>query len=225
MINAYRGSDGVILVWMAVAAIAGPSIALTASMDSASLWFTIGFFVATYVLPKTLILDFRADLGTMELYKALPLTAWRIFAGQVWVVALVASLIEWTLLIGYWWFLDNAAAWWFGVAALFVLIFNVALFALENLVFLLFPARPVPVGRVDFEFMGRTVAEYFGKATVMIAAIAVSGAIGLKVLTGLDGSVVLSLLVSWLVLAGVALSLIGLGGLAFRRFNVSETVI
>lgn len=225
MINAYRGSDNVILVWIVIAAIAGPSIGLAASRDEAGLWFAVGFFIATYVLPKTLILDFRTDVGAMEVYKALPLTAWQIFAGQVTVVAMVASIIEWTLIVGIWLTVDNVAAWWFGVAAVFVLVFNLVFFALENLVFLLFPSRPVPVGRVDFEFMGRTVAEYFGKATVMIAAVFTSGAIGLKVLTALDHGVVLSLLAAWLVLLSFCLVLVGMGGLAFRRFNVSEAMI
>lgn len=95
---------------------------------SAGLWFITGFFVATYVLPKTLILDFRADIGTMELYKALPLNGWQVFAGQVVVAAMVASMIEWTVLIGIWMAPDNAAAWWLGVAGLFVLTFNLVLF-------------------------------------------------------------------------------------------------
>ena len=224
MINAYRGCDSVILIWMAIAAIAGPSIALSYAGGSAGLWFIIGFFVATYVLPKTLILDFRADIGTMELYKALPLNGWQVFAGQVVVAAMVASMIEWTLLIGVWMTLDNAAAWWFGVAGLFILTFNLVFFALENLVFLLFPSRPVPVGRVDFEFMGRTVAEYFAKATVMIAALAASGAIGLKMLSALDSGLAFPILVSWLVLSGFGAVLIGFGGLAFRRFNISEAI-
>ena len=116
------------------------------------------------------------------------------------------------------------SAWWLGVAALFILTFNLVFFALENLVFLLFPSPPVPVGRVDFEFIGRSIAEYFGKAVVMIAALAASTAMGLKVLAEMDQGIVPAMFLAWLILIGSGMALIGLGGLAFRRFDVSKTV-
>lgn len=68
------------------------------------------------------------------------------------------------------------------------------------------------------------MAEYFAKATVMIAALAASGAIGLKMLSALDSGLAFPILVSWLVLSGFGAVLIGFGGLAFRRFNISEAI-
>jgi hypothetical protein len=100
--------------------------------------------------------------------------------------------------------------------------FNLLLYGLENLVFLLLPARPVPVGRVDFEFMGRTLAEYFGKVAILIATVAASAALGLKVL-GATGEVHAALATAWLTLAAPGVVLVGLCALAFRRFQVSDT--
>lgn len=102
--------------------------------------------------------------------------------------------------------------------------FNLVLYGLENLVFLLLPVRPVPVGRIDFEFFGRTVAEYFGKSVIIIAAVAVSGAMGLQVLSATSHNWLWSLLVSWLTLGGIGLAMVVLCALAFRRFRVSETI-
>jgi hypothetical protein len=222
LINALRGHDKVILVWISIAAIAAPFIAVSASLDKVGMQLGIGFFVATYILPKTLNLDFRNDLGMMEIYKALPLRPWQICAGQIVVVAVTASLIELIAVSGVFLTTNAVSAGWLGVAALFILTFNLVFFALENLIFLLFPSPPVPVGRVDFEFIGRTIAEYFGKAIIMIAALAASTATGLKVLVEMDQGMVLSLLLAWLILFGFGLAVIGLGGLAFQRFNVSE---
>ena len=224
LINALRGHDRVVLVWVTIAAIAAPFIAASASLDKIGMQLGIGFFVATYILPKALHLDFRNDLGMMEIYKALPLRPWQICAGQIVVVAVAASLIELTAISGIFLTGTGVSAWWLGVAALFILAFNLVFFALENLVFLLFPSPPVPVGRVDFEFIGRSIAEYFGKAVVMIAALAASTAVGLKVLAGMDQGVVPAIFLAWLILIGAGLVLIGLGGLAFRRFDVSQTI-
>ena len=224
LINALRGHDRVILVWMTIAAIAAPLIAASASLDKIGMQLGIGFFFATYILPKALHLDFRNDLGMMEAYKALPLPPWQICAGQTVVVAVTASLIELTAISGIFLTVNAVPVWGLGVAALFILTFNLVFFALENLVFLLFPSPSVPVGRVDFEFIGRSIAEYFGKAVVMIAALAASTAVGLKMLVEMDQGVVPAMFLAWLVLIGSGLALIGLGGLAFRRFDVSKTI-
>jgi len=224
LINALRGHDRVVLVWMTIAALAAPFIAASASLDRFGMQLGIGFFVATYILPKTLHLDFRNDLGMMEIYKALPLRPWQIFAGQIVVAAVTASLIELTAISGIFLMGIAVSALWLGVAALFILTFNLVFFALENLVFLLFPSPPVPVGRVDFEFIGRAIAEYFGKAVVMIAVLAASTAMGLKVLVEMGQGIMPAMFLAWLILIGSGLALICLGGLAFRRFDVSETI-
>ncbi len=224
LINAQRGYGRVILSWLVIAIISAPLIAVTASLDKIGMQLGIGFFAATYMLPKTLHLDFRNDLGAMEIYKALPLKAWQIFAGQIVVVASVASLIELTAISGLFLAADDISAWWLGAAALSVLIFNLVFFALENLAFLLFPSPPVPVGRVDFEFMGRTIAEYFVKASIMIAAVAAALAVGFGLAPTFGGNLALPLVFAWLTLFGFALLLTGLGALAFRRFVVSEAI-
>ena len=222
LINALRGHDRVIVIWMIIAAIAAPFIAASVSLDKVGMQLGIGFFVATYILPKALNLDFRNDLNMMEIYKALPVPPWQICAGQIVVVALAASLIELTAISGIFLAANGVSAWWLGVAALFILTFNLVFFALDNLVFLLFPSPAVPVGRVDFEFIGRTIAEYFAKATVMIAVVAASTAVGLKLLVETDQGIVPSVFLAWLILFVSGLALLGLGGLAFRRFDVSK---
>jgi hypothetical protein len=170
------------------------------------------------------LLDFRGEFDSIEFYKALPTSAWRICAGQVVVAVLVSSAIELVLLAGAWLFVDDSAASMVAIAALFLVPFNLVLYALENLVFLLLPTRPVPVGRVDFEFIGRTVTEYFAKSTIIIAALALSGAIALKVLAATSHNWLSSLLASWLTLGSIGLALLVLCGLAFRRFRVGETI-
>jgi hypothetical protein len=221
-INAYRNGGRIIAVFTLVATIAGPILAITTSPDEVMARVAVVFLFATFVLPKALVLDFRAELDSLELYKALPLSACRICIGQVVVAMIVSSAIELVLFVSAWLFLEGDAARWLALAALFLMPFNLVLYGLENLIFLLLPARPVPVGRVDFEFMGRTLAEYFGKVAILIATVAAAAALGLKVL-GATGEVHAALATAWLTLAAPGVVLVGLCALAFRRFQVSDT--
>ena len=56
----------------------------------------------------------------------------------------------------------------------FVLPFNLLLFSLENTLFLLAPFRMMPVGRIDFEFFGRSVVETLAKMFLLSLAIGLS---------------------------------------------------
>ncbi|HUG13874.1 MAG TPA: hypothetical protein VMM78_02555, partial [Thermomicrobiales bacterium] len=221
-INAYRNGGRIIAVFTLVAIITGPILAITTAPDEVMARVAVVFLFATFVLPKALVLDFRAELDSLELYKALPLSACQICIGQLVVAMLVSSAIELVLFVSAWFFLAGDAARWLALAALFLMPFNLLLYGLENLVCLLLPARPVPVGRVDFEFMGRTLAEYFGKVVILIATLAAAAALGLKVLAA-TGEYQAALATVWLTLAAPGVVLVGLCALAFRRFQVSDT--
>ncbi|NNL18181.1 MAG: hypothetical protein HKP37_05510, partial [Boseongicola sp.] len=92
-IKAVRNSSKVIAVFILIAACSAPlasAVGIPLTDDGALV--TIFFFFA-YILPRTLICDFRGDLSRMETYKTLPITPWRICTGQLVVQVLLSYIV------------------------------------------------------------------------------------------------------------------------------------
>ena len=224
MINALRNSTRAILVLLIISLIAGPL--LINSGPQFTLWGRVGllFFFALFILPRTLVFDFRGELGIMEYYKALPIGPWRICAGQLVVPVILTSIIELVLLCGILPFVDGTATIVVATLTIFTVPFNLLLYGIENLIFLMFPTRLVPVGRVDFDFFGRTFVEFMIKTIILSAACGLAIGVGLTVLQATGHSRLLFVLASWLTLLIVALSVLPLLGFAFRRFNINHAI-
>jgi hypothetical protein len=180
------------------------------------------FFFDGYILPRTLICDFRGDLSRMETYKTLPIAPWRICAGQLVVQVLLAYIIALTMIVSIALFEDRLTLPVALAMAAFALPFTLLIYAVENTISLLFPAKLVPMGRADFEFLGRSLIEFIMKTIIILIAVSVAIGVGTFTFMMLKTTLVLPGLASWL-----ALTLIG--GLAtivmqyaFRRYVVAE---
>jgi hypothetical protein len=207
---------------MTVAMLAGPLLVIAAA--DISVWSRIGFvfFVAVYVLPRTLVFDFRSDLENMENFKALPVSSWKLVAGQLAAPVLLTSLVELLLLCSAAIFLDGAPRTIAIGLVAFIVPFNMLLYGLENTLFLLFPTPLVPVGRVDFDFLGRTLVEFAVKTTLLISGCGLAAAAGMLVLNATDRSWLAFALVAWFSLLVIALLTVPVLSWAFKRFNVSR---
>jgi hypothetical protein len=222
MLSAIRVSRNALLTFLAIAIVAGPLLVIASS--DISIWsLAAGVFVAAvFVLPRTLVFDFRSDLQTLQNFKALPLPAWKISLGQLAAPVLLTSLIEGVLLISTAIFTENQTRGFLTGIGLFLLPFNMLLYEAENLFFLLFPAPLVPVGRADFDFMGRTLVGYAVTATVLIGSCLLAAGAGYWVLTvtGLPWPVFVA--AAWFSLTLIAMMLLPLLSWAFNRFDVSR---
>jgi len=222
LLTALRTSSKPVLVFLGVAMLAGPLLVIVAV--DISMWSRIGFvfFVAVYVLPRTLVFDFRSDLDTMENFKALPLRPWKIGAGQLAAPVLLTSLVELLLLGSVAVFLDGTPRVISIGLMPFLVPFNLLLYGLENLLFLLFPTPLVPVGRVDFDFLGRTMVEFMVKTTILVGACALAAGAGMRMLDLTERSWPAVAGVAWLSLALIALLMLPLLSWAFNRFDISR---
>lgn len=174
----------------------------------------------TILFARTLPFDFRGDLDCMDWLKSLPLKSTAIAAGQLITPTLLMTAIHLLVLGVMAPFLDAPPAVLLLVAA-FTLPFNFLLFGLENLFFLLFPARIVPATPGDLQHIGRTMVELFVKILALAAccgAAAAWGGLG-YFLSG--GSQVVFLAMAWLGLAAVASTTVPGLAWAFRKFDVS----
>lgn len=223
-LNAARNSFKVIFVFVGIAACVGPLAAALGIpfTDPRALMIVYVFF--GFILPRTLICDFRGDLSRMEIYKTLPIAPWRICAGQLVVQVLLTYVIALTMIASILVFEDGFGASVALIFAAFAFPLTVLLYAVENTVHLLFPVKLVPMGRADFEFLGRSLVEFIAKTIVILVAAGASAAVGLFTLITIRTSLALSVLASWMTLTLIALLMLIVMQYAFRRFAVAETV-
>lgn len=222
MLSALRTSRKIVLVLLAISILAGP-IFITVRAEI-SVWSMLGgvFFAAVFVLPRTLVFDFRSDLEAIETFKSMPLSALKIVVGQLAVPVLLASLIETVFLAGVALAQKPASTVVLFGTGVCLLPFNTLLFGLENLFFMLLPAPLVPVGRADFDFLGRTLIEFVIKSTILIASFVLAVSFGLKMMsaTGLPWpALVVTAFVTLVLIAIIVLLMLCW---AFNRFDISR---
>ncbi|MGI9413168.1 MAG: putative ABC exporter domain-containing protein [Hyphomicrobiales bacterium] len=223
-INAIRNSGRVILVFFVIAMLTGPLLASAGTTSAISGIVGLLYFFIAFMMPRSLVCDFRGELSSLELYKALPVAPWRICAGQLAVPVALSSAIELVMILSTLLFFDGPAAAVLIALAAFTVPSNLLLYGLENLVFLLFPTKLLPVGRADFEFIGRTLVDFIAKTIIIVAAGAAAGAAGLAALQASGHSWAWFAVASWLVLSLIGLMTVLLLAYAFRRFRVSQTI-
>lgn len=223
LLSVFRSSSKVLSVFAIIAALAGPLLVIAST--EISKWSLIGivFFAAVFVLPKSLVFDFRSDLESMENFKMLPLSPWKICLGQLFTPVILTSLIEMLLLLSTAISIDSQ---WrvvlLGISP-FLLPFNILLYELENLFFLLFPAPLVPVGRADFDFLGRTLLEFVVKSAILMGSCFLAAEAAHFIISGMTGSWSAFAIVAWFILTLMGLLLLPLLNQAFQRFDVSRS--
>ena len=222
-IKAVRNSSKLIVIFILGAACAGPLTSMAGISVTSDHGLVMIFFFFCFILPRTLICDFRGDLSRMETYKTLPIAPWRICMGQLVVQVLLSYVVALTMIVSFLLFDDHLGATVALALAAFALPFTLLLYAVENTTFLLFPAKLVPMGRADFEFLGRALVEFIAKAVVIVLAVALAIGVGSLMFVTIGTSLVMSGLVSWLALTLMAGLATVVMQYAFRRFVVSET--
>ncbi|HZY84192.1 MAG TPA: hypothetical protein VFE78_05145, partial [Gemmataceae bacterium] len=99
--------------------------------------------------------------------------------------------------------------------------FNFLLFALENLLFLLFPTRLAAATPGDFQTMGRNVLFLLGK--VLVLAVVTTAALAVGAVAALvSGSVWVGAVAAWPVVVAAGAALVPLIALAFQAFDVGR---
>lgn len=223
-INAMRNSGRVVLVFFSIAASAGP-ISYNAHIAYTNSEF-IGFvyFFFAFVIPRSLVCDFRGDLENISLYKSLPIDSWAVCVGQITVPVSLTSIMQLTMGLSMLSFLNHTSLIMLYFLLLFTIPFNVILYSVENIMFLWIPTKLVPVGRVDFDFLGRAVVDFIVKTIIIFAALAIARTAGLAAQRAAGQSWLAFGIAAWLALALIGSLTIPLLVCAFRRFSVSQTL-
>jgi hypothetical protein len=222
---ALRGLRGLLIFVVIVSSMAGWPLLLSPSGDRADSARTIGatsaiLTMSIFMLPMLLTFDFRGDVDRIDVLKSLPIASSRLVIGQLITPVFFASAVQLLLLA-----ILEAAVGGLGkvlpALAAFLLPFNFLLFALENLLFLLFPTRMTPATPGDLQAMGRTMFSVFVKFLCLGLVAGVIGLLAMLVYFLLGERLAPALACAWLLLVGADAALVPSLVIAFRKFDVS----
>ena len=125
-------------------------------------------FYSLLLLPAALRFDFRRDLDRMLLLKSLPLTSKTTVLGQLAAPVVLASIFQLCVLVVAAW-LRPMPMYYLGIGWLMMLPMNLLIFALDNLLFLLYPYRHNQEG---LEIFLRTTLTFTAKGILFAVALA-----------------------------------------------------
>ncbi len=170
------------------------------------------FFFAMFFFPH--------DFNRIESLKSLPLRSTAIACGELFgVVSLVTILQAVCFCLLAIWVKHSTII--LIVAALFAVPFNLVLFAVESLIFLLYPTRMIPNTPSDLLNVGRQMFSSLLKGMLLLGCYGTAAAFGGIAFALIGFSAIAFATVSWVVLILEAVGLIYLIAWAFRRFDPS----
>jgi hypothetical protein len=220
--SAIRNGRGMLMVLLILAVAVGPAV-LAARQGGANVAGTAVGAMAwiTLIVGAWLRFDFRGDLDQLDYLKSLPVRPWAMAAGQIVTPTLLMTACHLAIVgtvIGATRRADAVLVF----AAVVCLPFNAMLFAIENLIFLLFPTRAA-ANPADFQGYGRQILLLFAKGMLTLAAAGVAGACAAIVHVTTD-SWAASAATAGGVLTLIAAGLVPVVGWAFARFDVAGDV-
>ena len=178
--------------------------------------------IAIILVPRVLLFDFRGDLEHLDYLKSLPFRPTAVVLGQL-LTPVLLSITVLTVLLGGAALAapETGQRWLLGAALPMVVPFSGFHYAVENLIFLWFPWQVVPVGRMDFEFFGRTLLETLGKLTAWFGCGLGAAWLATVVDQAVGGSLVLALTSSWLFVLACGALVTWAAAWRFQRLDVA----
>jgi hypothetical protein len=164
--------------------------------------------------------DFRGDVDRIAVLKTLPLPAWRLAVGQLLTPVLLFTLMQCAALAAVLATSPHHREVILACAA-YTAPFNFLLFALENLLFLLFPTRLAAATPGDFQSMGRNVLFLLGKMLALGVVATAAFAVG-AVAAWASGSPWVGVAAAWPVVVLSGAALVPLVALAFQAFDMGR---
>jgi hypothetical protein len=218
---ALRTSRAMLMFLLIISLTLIPAFFIRGKTGSAGIIMAAGVW-ATMLFTTMLKFDFRGELEQMEWLKALPLGPTATAAGQLAIPVLVLTLLQ-TVLVGVGCYVAAPQEKIYLLAALpFLLPFNVILIGVENLMFLLFPAREAGAAPGDVGLIGRNIVFFIVKSLAVLAAMGIAALFAQVTLFATGQSWLAAGAVGLVVMLCFAGALVPLVGLAYKRFDPSR---
>jgi hypothetical protein len=218
MTTAVRTFRGAMIKMLLVALCIGPLLSFVPA-QSMPITFGLCISLSLFLLPKVITFDFRSDWDYMMILRSLPLRPSRIALAQLVTPVILLSMLEAVGLVSMLPFVSYRTGIILSWTIAILLPFNALVSATDNLLFLLFPATLTPVGRLDFEFFGRSLIEFFVRMLVISMACGASLALG-SVVASQVGDILLGLGIAfWAVFSTATGLMVPALAWAFERFD------
>ncbi len=206
-------------------ALSGPLL-VAAAEDGVPTATLVGMvMVASVVLaPRMLTFDLRGDVDHFDQLRSLPLSPIIVTLGELTAPVLLASTAHLLLLATTILTAPSSVRPFLLALIPSIPAVNLLHYGLENLIFLLFPSRVLPVGRVDFEFFGRMFLETGFKLFWLTICLAVAGVLAVIVYVATGQGLILASAVAgfWLLIVAALTTLVA--ARAFRQFDMSRSL-
>ena len=213
---AFRGASTRLLLMGLVAIAAGPVMVHGLSSCSPLMRLGIVVTLAVFLLPRTLPFDFRDHSSRLQWIKRLPMKPLSVVAGHLAFPVLFTCLLEWVFLFSMMGTGDPDLFHWLLWVVPFVLPFNILLYAVENMLFLLAPFRVSPAERVDIEFFGRTLMDVAVKMVLLSASTIIAAMTAGYLGRQLGGGASLTGILMWLSMMFMAVGAVHVLVICFR---------
>ena len=223
-VTAWRAARGIILVIsVLIMAIALPLLLSSEPLALTHHTMIMLGVVSVVFIPQMLRLDFRADVDRMAVLKVLPLSPTAIVMGQLIGPTLIASLLQWLILVACA-AVQPQWSWGLCVAAAFSLPVNYLIFTVENLAFLWYPHRLPRSGIADFHAFSRHMLLTFVKMMSLVICAGLCGAVG-GVVLWLDTTTYTPMFMAmWCACTALTAALLPVICHAYSRYDASRAV-
>ncbi|MCA9054327.1 MAG: hypothetical protein KDA75_10850 [Planctomycetaceae bacterium] len=191
---------------------------------------SLGFYTLL-LLPPALKFDFRRDFDRLLALKMLPVSPWRVALGQIAIPVLIATIFQWSMILTA--YIARPVAADMVVAALVLFLpANVAIFGLDNFLFLLFPHRLQQEGidvflRTTLVFTAKGIVFAILLAGVLLWSVA-ANAISIQLVEAgwaWCGPIAIFGVGLWLLVAVAAFGIVALTAHAFRHFDPARGAV
>ena len=191
---------------------------------------SLGFYTLL-LLPPALKFDFRRDYDRLLALKMLPVSPWRVTLGQIAIPVIIATIFQWSMILTA--YIARPISASHVVAAMVVFLpANVAIFGLDNLLFLMFPHRLKQEGidvflRTTLMFTAKGIVFALLLAGVVIWSVAANAVSHSLIESGMQwcGPILVFGIGLWLLVAFAAAGTVALTASAFRHFDPARGAV
>lgn len=220
MCTALRGSRRLVfLLILFGAGSAVPMFVVSGRGHSATPLLAIAAPILLFYLPMMLQFDFRGDVDRIDVLKSLPIRPLAMVIGQLATPIAIASVLQLTCIAGAA-IVERKVSWILIAVVACLLPVNLLVFALENLVFLLFPYR---MATGDLQSQGRTMLLVFLKFILLFLLAGIAAGVGGLAYLATESWIAFAA-AAWTVATILALSILPLLCWAFRRLDPSTDI-
>ena len=218
--TAFRSAKGIMFLLLGLSVGFVPILIIKGISDEATPFLLLIVAMNSIFFTQWFPFDFRSDLDRMDWLKMMPIGSIQITVGQILTPVIFVTLLEFILFGGLLFGVEKNRYFLFS-GMMLAPSFNLLLFGLENLFFLLFPSRLELSQHGDFQGFGRIMIVFFMKFIILFAIFGAILGIGFATFVFSGKLWSIFFVVIWILLTLCGLAILPYIAWAFEKFDPS----